>query len=145
MAAESTLHFKSGKLNSVRADVTVFSACAKQELAVELARCGLTVGGNMPGYVVVQIEVKDPIKYEKYKELAPPSIRKYGGRYLVRGEPVETLEGKWSPKRFVILRFDSKEQAKAWWSSPEYREAKLLRQASAGTEMICVQGLDDAL
>ena len=99
----------------------------------------------MPGYVVVQIEVKDPIKYEKYKELAPPSIRKYGGRYLVRGEPVETLEGKWSPKRFVILRFDSKEQAEAWWSSPEYREAKLLRQASAGTEMICVQGLDDAL
>jgi len=98
----------------------------------------------MPGYVVVQIEVTDPINYEKYKELAPPSIRKYGGRYLVRGEPVETLEGKWSPKRFVILRFDSKEQAKAWWSSAEYREAKLLRQACARTEMICVQGPDDA-
>jgi len=97
----------------------------------------------MPGYVVVQIEVTDPIMYEKYKELAPPSIRKYGGRYLVRGEPVETLEGEWSPKRFVILRFDSKEQAKAWWSSPEYREAKLLRQASASTEMICVHGPAD--
>ena len=99
----------------------------------------------MPGYVAVEIEVTDPIKYEKYKELAPTSVRKYGGRYLVRGEPVETLEGKWSPKRFVILRFDSKEQAKAWWNSPEYREAKLLRQESTRTEMICVQGLADAL
>lgn len=97
----------------------------------------------MPGYVMVQIEVTDPAKYEKYKELAPPSIRKYGGRYLVRGEPVETLEGTWSPKRFVILRFDSKEQAKAWWSSPEYREAKALRQACARTQMICVQGPED--
>lgn len=97
----------------------------------------------MPGYVVVQIEVTDPIKYEKYKQLAPAAIRKYGGRYLVRGEPVETLEGSWSPKRFVILRFDSKEQAKAWWSSPEYREAKALRQASARTEMICMQCPDE--
>ncbi len=97
----------------------------------------------MPAYVVVEIEVTDPIKYETYKQLAPPSIRKYGGRYLVRGGAVETLEGKWTPKRFVILEFDSMQKAKAWWSSPEYREAKLLRQATARTEMICAQGCDD--
>ena len=97
----------------------------------------------MPAYVVVEIEVNDPTKYEKYKQLAPPSIRKYGGRYLVRGGAVETLEGEWTPKRFVILEFDSMQQAKAWWGSPEYREAKLLRQASARTKMICGQGLEE--
>jgi uncharacterized protein (DUF1330 family) len=97
----------------------------------------------MPAYVVVEIEVTDPIKYEKYKQLAPASIRKYGGRYLVRGGSVETLEGKWTPRRFVILQFDSMQQAKAWWDSPEYREAKLLRQASARTEMICAPGLGE--
>ena len=97
----------------------------------------------MPAYVVVEIEVTDPTRYETYKQLAPASIRKYGGRYLVRGQPVETLEGRWSPKRFVILQFDSVQQAKAWWSSPEYREAKLLRQACARTEMICAPGTDD--
>lgn len=97
----------------------------------------------MPAYVVVEIEVKDTAPYETYKQLAPPSITKYGGRYLVRGQPVETLEGEWSPKRFVILKFDSVAQAKAWWGSPEYREAKTLRQSCARTEMICVQGSDD--
>jgi uncharacterized protein (DUF1330 family) len=97
----------------------------------------------MPAFVVVEIEVTDPVKYEKYKQLAPPSIRKYGGRYLVRGGKVETLEGKWSPTRFVILQFDSVDQAKAWWNSPDYREAKLLRQASARTAMICVPGHDE--
>ena len=97
----------------------------------------------MPAYVVVEIEVTDPTKYEKYKQLAPPSIRKYGGRYLVRGGAVETLEGEWTPKRFVILEFDSMQQAKAWWGSPEYREAKLLRQTSARTEMICAPGLEE--
>lgn len=80
---------------------------------------------------------------EKYKQLAPPSIRKYGGRYLVRGGEVQALEGKWLPTRFVILQFDSVDQAKAWWNSPEYREAKLLRQASARTAMICVPGHDE--
>jgi uncharacterized protein (DUF1330 family) len=93
----------------------------------------------MPAYVVVQIEVTDPAKYEGYKQMVPPSIQKYGGRFLVRGEPVQTLEGSWSPKRFVIIQFDSIERAKAWWGSPEYRDAKLLRQASARTEMICVE------
>jgi len=95
----------------------------------------------MPAYVIVQIEVTHSTHYEKYKELAPPSIRQYGGRYLVRGQPVETLEGNWSPKRFVILEFESVQKAKDWWNSPEYREAKRLRQASARTEMICVEGL----
>ena len=95
----------------------------------------------MPAYVIVQIEVTHPTQYEKYKELAPPSIRQYGGRYLVRGQPVEVLEGSWSPKRFVILEFDSIQKARTWWSSLEYREAKRLRQASARTEMICVEGL----
>jgi len=101
------------------------------------------LGGPMPAYVVVEIEVTDPVKYEKYKQLAPPSIQKYGGRYLVRGGEVQALEGKWLPTRFVILQFDSVDQAKAWWNSPEYREAKLLRQASARTAMICVPGHDE--
>lgn len=88
-------------------------------------------------------QVTEPTKYEKYKQLAPASIAKYGGRYQVRGGAVETLEGKWSPKRFVILEFPSKQQAKAWWDSPEYREAKLLRQATARTNMICVPGVNE--
>lgn len=98
----------------------------------------------MPAFVVVEIEVTDSVKYEKYKQLAPPSIRKYGGRYLVRGGEVQVLEGNWSPKRFVILQFESVDKAKAWWNSPEYREAKLLRQASARTAMICVPGHDES-
>ena len=96
----------------------------------------------MPAYVVVQVEVTDPAKYEKYKQMVPPSIQKYGGRLLVEGGAVHTLEGTRSARRFVIIHFDSVERAKAWWGSPEYRDAKLLRQASARTEMICVEHPD---
>ena len=95
----------------------------------------------MPAYVVVEIEVNDAETYARYKELAPPSIAAYGGHYLVRGGATELLEGSWRPPRFVILEFPSVERARAWWASPEYAPAKALRQASAQTDMILVDGL----
>jgi uncharacterized protein (DUF1330 family) len=95
----------------------------------------------MPAYVVIDIEVNDPQTYEDYKRLAPPAIAAYGGRYLARGGRSETLEGDWSPKRLVILEFDSLDQAKAWWASEEYLEAKALRQRCSSARMVVVEGL----
>jgi uncharacterized protein (DUF1330 family) len=95
----------------------------------------------MPAYVVVEIAVHDAQTYERYKQLAPPAIAAYGGRYLVRGGAMEVLEGSWSPPRFVILEFPTAERARAWWNSPEYAEAKAMRQASTHSKMLLVEGL----
>jgi Domain of unknown function (DUF1330) len=53
---------------------------------------------RMPAYVVVDIDVHDHSGYEQYKKAVNPSIEAYGGRYLVRGGHVETLEGNWTPR-----------------------------------------------
>ena len=45
----------------------------------------------MPVYVVVDITIHDPETYDEYRTLAPPSIAKYGGRYLVRGGSTKAL------------------------------------------------------
>jgi uncharacterized protein (DUF1330 family) len=95
----------------------------------------------MPAYVVVEVEVNDPVRYEDYKKMVPPSLEPFGGRFLVRGGKVDNLEGDWAPKRLVIVEFPSVEEAKAWWDSTEYAEAKALRQATAKTQMIVAQGL----
>jgi uncharacterized protein (DUF1330 family) len=95
----------------------------------------------MPAYVVVEIAVHDAQTYEQYKQLAPPAIAAYGGRYLARGGATEALEGEWNPPRFVILEFPTVERARAWWSSPEYAAAKAMRQASTETRMLLVEGL----
>jgi len=92
-------------------------------------------------YVIVEIEVLDPVRYEEYKRLAPPSIAAFGGRYVVRGGRAETLEGDWNPKRIVVLEFESLERARRWWGCSEYRDAKRLRQEIARTRMIAVEGL----
>ena len=82
----------------------------------------------MRAYVVVEVDVKDPTTYETYKELAPPAIAKYGGKYLARGGRAECIEGEWQPRRVVILEFPTYDQARAWWDSEEYREPKAMRQ-----------------
>jgi uncharacterized protein (DUF1330 family) len=95
----------------------------------------------MAAYVVVDIDVTDPVGYEEYKKLAAPTVAAYGGRYVVRGGAVEALEGDWVPKRFVILEFASAAQAKEWYASQEYHAAKKVRHRTATTNMIVVEGL----
>ena len=94
----------------------------------------------MAAYIIVQVKVNDPKRYENYKKMVPPTLEPYGGRFLVRGGKVENLEGSWNPARMVVIEFDSVERAKAWWGSSEYAEAKALRQATADTEMVVIQG-----
>ncbi|MBN3035692.1 MAG: DUF1330 domain-containing protein [Bacteroidales bacterium] len=96
--------------------------------------------GSYPAYVVVDIEVLDPLRYEDYKKMAPPSLAIYGGRYIARGGTTETLEGDWSPTRLVILQFPTAERARAWLNSEEYRQARTLRHATARTRMVLTEG-----
>jgi uncharacterized protein (DUF1330 family) len=95
----------------------------------------------MAAYVIVNIEVTEPMGYEEYKKLAAPAVAACGGKYVVRGGAAEILEGDWIPKRLVILEFESVAQAKEWWASEEYRAAKELRQKTAITDMIVVKGV----
>jgi uncharacterized protein (DUF1330 family) len=95
----------------------------------------------MSAYLIVQVDVKDSVRYDDYKKMVPPSLEKYGGRFLVRGGKTHTLEGGWAPGRFVMVEFPSVEQAKAWWASPEYAAAKALRHATAESMMIVAEGI----
>jgi len=95
----------------------------------------------MPAYFIVDLEVTDPAAFEAYRQVVPGTIHKYGGRYVVRGGAVETLEGDWQPKRVVVLEFPSLEQAKRWYNSEDYRDPKALRFKAARTNLILVEGV----
>lgn len=95
----------------------------------------------MAAYIVAEVEVRDAERYEEYKRLVPPTLAEYGGRFVVRGGAAEALEGDWSPRRVVILEFPSAEKARAWWGSDAYAPAKGLRQATADSQLILVEGV----
>lgn len=93
-----------------------------------------------PGYVLVDIAVRDPEAYERYKSLAQASVESFGGRYLVRGGETEVLEGEWPVQRLVVLEFPSVARAREWWASEVYAPAKALRWESATSRMVLVEG-----
>lgn len=95
----------------------------------------------IPGYVIVNVEVLDPVPYQEYIRLVPSSLEVYGGRFLARGGAVDVREGMWAPRRLVILEFPTVAQAQAWWASPEYAPAKELRQRCANAELVITEGL----
>ena len=94
----------------------------------------------MKGYVVGEIEVTDPKRYEEYRGQVLATIEKHGGKFLVRGGKVEPLEGGWAPKRVVVLEFPSFEQAQKWYRSPEYAPLIELRQKASRGKLILVEG-----
>ena len=95
----------------------------------------------MAAYIIVDVTINDPVEYEAYKKLTPASIAAYNGKFIVRGGQTETLEGDWQPGRIVVVEFPTLSIAKAWWISDEYAVAKSIRQRTAETKMIVVEGV----
>ena len=95
----------------------------------------------MAAYVIAHIEITDPQTFEEYRRHVPETLSRYGGRFIIRGGASETLEGTWQPKRIVVIEFPDRATAKAWWSSQEYAGPKALRQRSARSELIVVDGV----
>jgi len=95
----------------------------------------------MSAYVISEVEVRDAEAMERYRTSAAHSIAQYGGRYLVRGGPIEQLEGNWSPRALVIVEFPDIEQAKAWYRSPEYATALDIRDRALTRNLLLVDGV----
>lgn len=94
----------------------------------------------MPAYLIADVTITDAAGFEEYRTQVPATVRKYGGRFVVRGGAVQALEGDWRPRRLVVLEFPSVEQARRWYDSEEYRGPKALRLRSAKTNLILVEG-----
>ena len=99
----------------------------------------------MPAYVVIETDIHDAEQYERYKAASPDAVHSGGGRFLVRGGELAVLEGDWSPSRLVILEFPDLEAARRWYDSPEYADARKLREGAANLRMVAVEGLDEPL
>ena len=94
----------------------------------------------MAAYLIGEIEVTDPQAYEDYRRQVLPVVTQYGGRFIVRGGKVETLEGGWSPRRVVALEFPSMDQARRFYHSEEYAPLLRMRHAASRGKMILVEG-----
>jgi uncharacterized protein (DUF1330 family) len=99
-----------------------------------------------PAYLLVQGHVTDREGFKAYSAALPPIYRKYGGQYiaLVPAPMLEVVEGEPEDRSVVIARFPTREDARAFWNSPEYAEAKKLRAGKGTFYVAILDGLPGA-
>ena len=94
------------------------------------------------GYWVACVNVKDQNQSRKYVDLAGPAIKLYGGKFLVRGDNVDNIEGK-KYERIVVSIFDSTTKAKECYHSKEYQHALSFLDKNVVDRIIHIaEGLD---
>ncbi|CDX35995.1 conserved hypothetical protein [Mesorhizobium plurifarium] len=95
----------------------------------------------MAAYMICTMRVHDPETYKKYTALTPATLKRYGGKFLTRGDPVTTCEGETFTDRMVILEFPDEATAQAWYNDTDYQAASKYRRASSDRgRMILQQG-----
>jgi uncharacterized protein (DUF1330 family) len=92
----------------------------------------------MPAFIVSRVEIHNADAMKRYVAEAPATVEMFGGRYIVRANDVEALEGVWEHDRIVVVEFPDKQAALDWYSSDVYRPLRDLRQASAEAVILLV-------
>ncbi|MDE0609461.1 MAG: DUF1330 domain-containing protein [Anaerolineaceae bacterium] len=96
----------------------------------------------MAAYLLAQVEVHDMEQYRKYTAQTPALIEKYGGRFLVRGGEVVTLEGDAPASRLVLIEFPSLQTVQDFYNSAAYQEVKQLRLPASTASFLALDGVE---
>ena len=97
----------------------------------------------MTAYVIVRADVTDMDSWKQYAAAAGPTSKPYGGEYIARGGAVEGLENfEDDGKRVVVMKFPDMDSARNWYNSPEYQEAKKLRENAGFARFSLVEGYE---
>ena len=93
------------------------------------------------GYWIARVDVRDAEGYKAYLAANAAALKKYGGRFLVRGGKFHCPEGQ-SRARNVVLEFPSYQAAYDCWYSPEYQAAIPHRTPFSVGDFLIIEGYD---
>lgn len=95
----------------------------------------------MPAYMIVTAKIHDRQAFiDGYGKAAAALIGRFGGRYLIRGPGAQLLEGEFGDGgSIVVSEWPDKAAALAFWNSPEYAEAKALREGLADVQVLLIE------
>jgi uncharacterized protein (DUF1330 family) len=98
----------------------------------------------MPAYMIVTAAIHDREAFVTgYGAAAAALIPKFGGEYLLRGPGAECLEGSFGEgASMVISKWPDRAAIRAFWNSPEYAEARKLREGLAEVQVLMIDGPD---
>jgi uncharacterized protein (DUF1330 family) len=93
------------------------------------------------GYWIIHLDILDPEGFGPYQAQLMTALRKYGGRFLIRGGRAEVLEGQ-SRSRCAVIEFESYDTAAQCYNSPEYTHARTLRKRKSIGDVLVTESYD---
>ena len=96
----------------------------------------------MSAYVIFDVDIRDPARYQEFMTGVKPALEKAGARYLARGGAHTVHEGDWEPRRIVLLEFPSLQAWEEFYSGPTYLGLKSVRDACSSARLVSVAGLE---
>lgn len=85
----------------------------------------------MNAFIVANVKIKNPEKFQEYAQLSGPTFSPYGGELLLKGKFVESLTGETEHSSLAIIKFPTLEKLDAWYQSEEYQSLIPLRDDAA--------------
>ncbi|WAX93555.1 DUF1330 domain-containing protein [Aminobacter sp. NyZ550] len=92
----------------------------------------------MPGYLIFEIEITDEAAWQHYREVAGPIMAAGGGRFVLSGDRIESLEGGWQPATISVVEFPSADAARQFYHSDDYQKVVALRHLASRGKGILV-------
>ncbi|HTV29478.1 MAG TPA: DUF1330 domain-containing protein [Xanthobacteraceae bacterium] len=94
----------------------------------------------MAGYLIANVEVTDPARFEEYRQKVGRVVAQFGGRFIVLGGDVRWLEGNLPIRRLVVVEFPSLDAAQHFYDSAEYQPLLKIRLASTKSDVVLAAG-----
>ena len=95
----------------------------------------------MSAYLIFNYTITDPEAYKAYPRAAMSAMAGSGAEVLVADYASETVEN--APGTVtVLLKFESKDAARAWYESDAYQAAKPLRTATTTGSVVLCDGFE---
>lgn len=85
-----------------------------------------------PAYYIFQLQIDDREAYlSQYIPSVMPTLFAYNAKVLVAAADPQVVEGEWAGNQTVVIEFESREIAEAWYNSSEYAAVRPLRLNAA--------------
>jgi uncharacterized protein (DUF1330 family) len=95
----------------------------------------------MSAYVIFDVEIRDPVRYQDFMDQVKPALLAAGCRYLARGGSHTVYEGDWTPRRIVLLEFPSFSVWETFYNG-KYQSLKAIRDECSSARLVAVEGMD---
>src|SRR3954454_6298156 len=107
--------------------------------ACDLCKC--SKGNDVSAYVIFDVEICDPARYQEFMNGVKPALEAAGAKYLARGGAHKVYEGDWEPRRIVLLEFPSVDVWENFYNGATYQGLKHIRDACSSARLVSVVGL----